>query len=635
MTFGLDLTRIMMLSTNLTFMVTGLIIALKYYDFFCDINNRFVQSCLIEKKYPREELIRRVMLQYEFRCFHLHTTLSDLDYQAVIALTNLSINSFYQVVREEARTQLFELLSQFQYSILTILPNIVKFLNKTHTDKKISTEQLEGCLLLLKGNSIQTSLLTKQDWYVLGKLWPSLFRCKHLENESIQKLLDNIFSSANLNFNSFNNQICLSDQTVSSAYELCSSTTFATDELRLKLFRQKCTFEKQIISKLMDDLIDIANDSSASPKSKEISLFSLIFLLDSCKNSPGLLSPQCVQVFAKNLVHEKQNFRRISTDALCMIMKMCKFKKVISEHKTEELIEQAQVDTYAPGYREDNAWNLYNYNFAEWQDGKFLDKSYWGYYSWPSRLQIASNHRLTYSEHMDGKYCEAMEQIFLRFKKKNFVKKFLRSSQLEGDKCGNRFDAKKFYLFKSVFRNYGSVEAIESVFEHLFDLVRDTTATECSHKIAAELASGLIRGSKYWPHEQLCALWTQLESLFDLIVEHMTKDTIDIWTECFSNSFEDQDPRRMTFYLNYFKSGFVKILNELNVMDVKTRPAFKMTNFMQLLTSLSQFEWRIAEFWNDLIEDITYLMGHSNKLIREIIYPKKSLGAILGSWRKP
>lgn len=67
---------------------------------------------LVLKKYPREEIIRRVNLQYLYRCFHLHMSLSDLDFKAINILTNLSINSQYEIVREEARTHLFELLGK-------------------------------------------------------------------------------------------------------------------------------------------------------------------------------------------------------------------------------------------------------------------------------------------------------------------------------------------------------------------------------------------------------------------------------------------------------------------------------------------------------------------------------------------
>ena len=269
---------------------------------------------LILKKYPREEIIRRVNLQYMYRCFHLHISLIDLDFKSINILTNLSINSLFEIVREEARVHLFELLGQFPYSALTILPTIVKFLNKTSNDSKKSTkEQLEGCLLLLKGNNKQTSMLIKQNWFILSKLWPSLFKCKNFDKESIQALLDKIFFNANLNFNSFDNRVRLSENLVNMAFELYSyaADSYSSDELRLKLYNQKCNYENHLISKLMEDLIYIAKDSSITWKNQEISLFSLIFLLNSCESHKKLLTYDCVELFVSCLVHENVNLRRV------------------------------------------------------------------------------------------------------------------------------------------------------------------------------------------------------------------------------------------------------------------------------------------------------------------------------------
>ncbi|CAF0997060.1 unnamed protein product [Brachionus calyciflorus] len=554
------------------------------------------------------------MLQYEFRCFHLHLSLNDLDFKVINILTNLSINSFYQIVRDEARNQLFELIGQYQYSSLTILPNIIRFLNKT--DKKITIEQLEGCLLLLKGNNLQNSMLIKQNWFILGKLWPSLFKCKYFEHDMIQKLLDKIYFSANLSFNSFNNQIKLSDRTISLAYELSALEIYASDELRLKLFNQKCSFENSIISKLIEDLINIASDNSLSSKSQEISLFSLIFLLDSCKKNPKLLTPELTELFTKSLINENRNFRRISIDALCVLLKMTKYKKIITEYKVEELLKEPLVNCYTPGYRMDNECHLYDYNFNDWENAKYLDKSYWGYYSWPAKIQVPSNQRLIHSEEMSGEYSEALKPILKYFKNKNFIQKFIKLNQLESEK----FDKKKFYFFKALFRNFGTCDIFVDLYENLTYLISDTKTIESSHKLAAEIISGLIRGSKYYALDELKKLWNKLNELFDLIVEKITSDTLEIWTDCFSNSFEDQDPRRMTFYLNYLKDGLNRVLNELSCLDTRTKPSFKLTNFLQLLTSLSQFEWKIPNFWNDIIQRLTDFMGHTNKLVREIIY---------------
>ena len=53
--------------------------------------------------------------------------------------------------------------------------------------------------------------------------------------------------------------------------------------------------------------------------------------------------------------------------------------------------------------------------------------------------------------------------------------------------------------------------------------------------------------------------------------------------------------------------------------DKSQKPSFKQTNAIHILTSLNQFEWRIPFFWLNMIESFVDHMGHSNKLIREMM----------------
>jgi len=280
------------------------------------VNKSTLQNKLMNKKYPRSELIRRLMLQYAYRCFHLHTSLNDLDLKVINILTKLSVNSFYEIVRTEARTQLFDLMAQYPYSGLIIVPNIVKFLNRNNGERKnkdFNEEQLEGVLLLLKGSNIQTSLLVKQNWLTLSKLWPALYKCKYFEKESIVKILNKIYFSTNENFNSFDNRVLLGDNVIKAAFELSPETieVFKNEEMRLKVFHQKCYNENQLIENLFEDLLNISTDSAVRWKNQEISLFSLIFLLNSCENKKSLLTVDCIKIFVDALVHENRNFRRV------------------------------------------------------------------------------------------------------------------------------------------------------------------------------------------------------------------------------------------------------------------------------------------------------------------------------------
>lgn len=76
----------------------------------------------------------------------------------------------------------------------------------------------------------------------------------------------------------------------------------------------------------------------------------------------------------------------------------------------------------------------------------------------------------------------------------------------------------------------------------------------------------------------------------------------------------------MTFYLNYLQDYLIDVFYEINKLksDMKQKPSFKQTNFLQILTCLGQFEWRIPLFWSNILDSLVLNMGHSYKLIREI-----------------
>lgn len=281
-----------------------------------------VYSQLMLKKYPRDELIRRVMLQYNYRSFYLYTRLNDLDLKIIDILFKLAVNSYYLVVREEARTQLFSVLSQYPYSAFTILDKIIAILNKGSSSSKedqLTPEQLEGCLHLIKGNSNQTSLLIRQNWQIISKIWPALFKCKHFEKDSIQLLLDDIYSNTNENYDSFDNRIRLNESLIRFVYYyggMSYKYKYPNEAQRLAVYHQKCKVENELISKLMNDLIKIVREEKVIWKNQEITLFSLTFLLNSCEQSKRLLSKEFVKLFVDSLVHENKNLRKVRMQIL-------------------------------------------------------------------------------------------------------------------------------------------------------------------------------------------------------------------------------------------------------------------------------------------------------------------------------
>ncbi len=137
----------------------------------------------------------------------------------------------------------------------------------------------------------------------------------------------------------------------------------------------------------------------------------------------------------------------------------------------------------------------------------------------------------------------ALRPIVDRFKNDtHFFEKFIKLSTIEESKGNEKFDKKKFMFFKSLFRNFGTSSIIQNLFDHLHKLVNDKQqqTQECSHKLAAEIISGLMRGSKYWPYTDLQQLWLKLKLIFDQVVENLTSENLKLYYNCFSTAFEDQ-----------------------------------------------------------------------------------------------
>lgn len=617
-------------------------------------NKSSLQNKLLGKKNSlRSELIPRVMLQYQYRTFYIHTKLNKLDLRIIEILFRLSTESLYAMVRKDSQSQLFSLISHYPYSSLIIVPKVVELLNRSNEpdeSKRLGHDQLKGCLYVLSGNNFQDSLMIKQNWKVIGSIWPALFKCQQFEKPSVQALLDKIYSKADKDFDSFDNRIPISENLLKSCYNLSYEVREiyeANDTKRLSVFNARCATERNQIKELMNNLVNIARESQLSWKNQATSFGAILYLLNSCVLDKKLLSVECVQLFVDSFVHENINVRKIAIDALCIILKMVKYKKQTIEFNSQELIKeqtnnlisQIEANKPNPGYREDNMWHLYNPNFlqqtdnSKWEKTAFLDKSYWGYYCWPQKLKVNLNKRINYSDDSiendpNAEYREAVHKIRDRFQNDaEFVCKFIKLAQIEESKGNEKFDKKRFYFFKALFRNFGSSRIFNNLYEHLEKLITDKEqqTQECSHKLAAEIISGLIRGSKYWQFNDLKELWSKLKRLFDLMVENVTTENIKLWSSCFSNAYEDQDPRRLTFYMEYFKDLAFRMLrmetNDSIGSDSSSSSAssFQQSSCLQFLVAFSQLEWKAPLFWSNLVDLFLANMTHPYKSIREKI----------------
>ena len=293
-------------------------------------NKNFMHNKLLGKKSStRDELIRRVMLLYDYRTFHMHTILNDVDLKIIDVLFRLSTDSIYAVVRKDAQAQLFQLMSHYPLSYLVVLPKLVSLLNRTiqsNEEDRLTHDQLKGCLYLLRGNNVQGSFMVKENWPVLQAIWPALFKCQHFEKPSIQDLLNKIYAKINKDFDSFDNSVKLDKKFIRLVYELNpklqdkykfnfgggeSEADDEDDKRRLQRFYHRLNEDNQIISNLMIQLIEISRESQLLWKNQAASLGSVMFLINPCELNKKMLTREYVQLFVDSLVHENSNVRKV------------------------------------------------------------------------------------------------------------------------------------------------------------------------------------------------------------------------------------------------------------------------------------------------------------------------------------
>ncbi|CAF3366761.1 unnamed protein product [Rotaria socialis] len=165
-------------------------------------------------------------------------------------------------------------------------------------------------------------------------------------------------------------------------------------------------------------------------------------------------------------------------------------------------------------------------------------------------------------------------------------------------------------LRKGLFRNFG-LDLVDSFMDELYILIREKTKKqEGSHRVAAEIVAGMIRGSKHWTLDMIDELWKKLTPLLNEVCASLCTETVGHWGSCFKYGMEDEDPRRMHRAIDFLRS----LLNNQTIGNT-----FLETSHWNLVQKLSNFEWRIPSVWCALSQHAKDFIGHSYKAIRERI----------------
>lgn len=158
----------------------------------------------------------------------------------------------------------------------------------------------------------------------------------------------------------------------------------------------------------------------------------------------------------------------------------------------------------------------------------FIDKTHWGYQTWPLELDILSNESDFYSRCRNTDSLGEEDLLIVRaFENKEYLEKFIKFHSMEIKKGEDSFQHINYTVYKSLFRNYGY-----KMFENFKPMVKSLLAEtlESKHRCAIELLAGMIRGSKHWNYKDLEAFWDFLVPLLrDMFASNIMEETVKDW----------------------------------------------------------------------------------------------------------
>ncbi|KIJ68675.1 hypothetical protein HYDPIDRAFT_106916 [Hydnomerulius pinastri MD-312] len=116
--------------------------------------------------------------------------------------------------------------------------------------------------------------------------------------------------------------------------------------------------------------------------------------------------------------------------------------------------------------------------------------------------------------------------------------------------------------------------------QDLLDVVEPilTNPDKFQQTAAAEILTGLLRGSKHWPQRSHDALWSWVRPRLDQILSQARPDTVVYWTSFLQTTLEDRDPRRnqtlvdwiLSLQLDFQGDSAFAVTKSLNVVGVLT-----------------------------------------------------------------
>jgi len=574
-----------------------------------------------EKKHIRCLLVEKGFLQHEGRLLeNSKRAFTEAHKQIYMNLLTLA-TSHYPDVRIKSQEVLGKGIRHFNYSYEIILPQLLTFIKKDGSgdiSNDASHEQLKGSLYIILGH--KGSMVTKHSWKTLECLIPAVIESTPSEKPSIIKILNSIVDSMHHHFDTFAIRTSVTPELVEKALSLWGQDSGlepslpkpSPEQLALSIEQQQTTDDANVARYfgILEKLCDQIESGQLHWRHYNMAVSAIAVLA----RHDIVFPARVVRIMVRNLNHDNIIVRKTSIHCVSGIAKQQKRKHAKIEMKP---VEDPDAPV-TPGDREDNAWVQYhpdNWPKTEqdWNSPKYIHKTHWGYYHWPEKMLVyaPANEQPKLDRGRDELSPQEKEMVDF-FSDSGNISQLIEFLSLEENKGKDRFDSKRFCMWKGLFRNFGNI-----FLEQLKPSIETLTLAqqESSQRCAAEMIAGLIRGSKHWTWSMTESLWSWLVPLIRAAVDKVTVETIGDWGICFATASESRDPNRIHWML--------EVLME---EPLKSQGSFLDSSRLYTLQGgLAQQEWRVGQLLHRLDTFLRPFLTHPYQNVRE------RLGSVLAN----
>ncbi|XP_034040183.1 proteasome activator complex subunit 4A isoform X2 [Thalassophryne amazonica] len=573
------------------------------------------------KQHIRALLIDRVMLQHELRKITVEGCQYRRIHQELLQdLLRLSTSTYSQV-RGRAQSVLFTALGTYNFCCRDMIPHVLEFINPDNSN--VTLQQFKGALYCLLGNHSGVCLANLHDWECIVQTWPAIVRsglssAMSLEKPSIVRLFDDLADKIHRQYETIGIDFTIPDDCCAVARQLMitgnppskepvPSEQEVAEGLRKQELKNSESIEKY--AKLIGDLLESLGNRNLPWKFEHIAVGFLSLL----GRDDHQLPVPAVLFFVKNLNHDSIYVRKVAISAVAGIMKQIKRPHKKVPVCSSELCGVKETNDIVAGDRPDNQWLQYNSSSLpctqqDWDCCKFVEKTHWGYYCWPSKMMMYAPLEEQPKQSLTREEMTEREQvIYDHFTDPVFINQFIDYLSLEDRKGKDKFSPRRFCLFKGLFRNFGDT-FLPLLQPHMERLVADTH--ESKQRCVAEIISGLIRGCKHWRYTKVEKLWELLCPLLRTALSNITIETYADWGTCIATACESRDPRKLHWLFEMLMES------PLNGEGGSFVDACRL---YVLQGGLAQQEWRVSELLHRLLKYLEPKLTQVYKNVRERI----------------